>query len=105
MITADERKVGWQKVTVLRDLQDRAQFPSGRNMSHTEFAILCFIEHQNGNATITSMVMHPFFIDISHSTIKRAVLALSHEKLILSTEGNDRRERFLSTNGEQDEET
>ena len=106
MITADERRLAWQKITVLQDLRDRSQFPSGKNMTSTEFAILCFIEHQSGNATISQMVSHPFFIDVSHSTIKRAVLALSYEKLISSIEGADRRERYLSTtNGEQNEET
>mgnify|MGYP003670506604 CR=1 FL=1 len=103
MITADERRLGWQKITVLRDLRDRSQFP--KLMTSTEFAILCFIEHQSGNATISQMVSHPFFINVSHSTIKRAVLALSYERLISSIEGADRRERYLSTNGEQNEET
>ena len=93
--TQIELKLGWQKVTILRDYKDRTQAYSSTQLSATEFDILCFIAHQNGNATITTMVGHPYFEGVSISTIKRGVLALTKERLIKSTEGYDRRQRFL----------
>ena len=85
MVKTDELKRGWQKITVLRDTKDRTQ-----EYTATDIA------HQNGNATITDMVGHPYFGDISQSTVKRGVLALTKARLIQSTEGADRRQRFLS---------
>jgi len=96
MIKSDELKRGWQKITVLRDTKDRTQEYIATDLSATEFDILCFIAHQNGNATITDMVGHSYFGDISQSTVKRGVLALTKAGLIQSTEGADRRQRFLS---------
>ena len=96
MIKSDELKRGWQKITVLRDVKDRTQAYSTAQLSATEFDILCFIAHQNGNATISTMITHPYFGDVSQSTVKRGVLALTKEGLIQSSEGSDRRQRFLS---------
>ena len=96
MIKTEELKRGWQKITVLRDVKDRTQAYSATELSSNEFDVLCFIAHQNGNANITSMVGHPYFEGVSISTIKRAVLLLTKERLIESTEGADRRQRFLS---------
>ena len=104
MIKSDELKRGWQKITVLRDVKDRTQAFSATELSSNEFDVLCFIAHQNGNANITSMVEHPYFEGVSISTIKRAVLSLTKERLITSSEGDDRRERFLSVVEEVDNE-
>jgi DNA-binding MarR family transcriptional regulator len=95
-MTIDELKKGWAKVTILRDLKDRTEEVSQTELSETEFDVLCFIAHQNGTATITAMVTHPYFKGVSLSTIKRAVLLLTKETLIQATEGSDRRERYLS---------
>ena len=102
MIKSDELKRGWQKITVLRDVKDRTQAYSATELSSNEFDVLCFIAHQNGNANITSMVGHPYFEGVSISTIKRAVLLLTKERLITSSEGDDRRERYLSVVEEVD---
>ena len=104
MIKSDELKRGWHKITVLRDVKDRTQDYSATPLSSNEFDILCFIAHQTGNATITSMVNHPYFKGVSISTIKRAVLLLTKERLITSSEGDDRRERHLSVVEEVDNE-
>ena len=98
-MTIDELKKGWAKVTILRDLKDRTEEVSQTELSETEFDVLCFIAHQNGTATITAMVTHPYFKGVSLSTIKRAVLLLTKETLIQATEGDDRRERYLSVVG------
>ena len=101
MTTIDELTKGWNKVTILRDVKDRTERFSHTELSETEFDVLCFIAHQNGNATITSMVGHPFFKGVSMSTIKRAVLLLTKAWLVASAEGDDRRERYLSVTLEQ----
>ena len=95
-LTKIELKLGWQKITILREAKDRTQDYSATELSSNEFDVLCFIAHQNGNANITSMIGHPYFEGVSISTIKRAVLLLTKERLIESTEGADRRQRFLS---------
>ena len=97
MIKLNELKRGWQKLTVLKELRDRTKVYSDMPpLRSTEFEVLCFIAHQNGNATITTMVNHPYFNKVSQSTVKRAVLVLTETRLIQATEGDDRRERFLS---------
>jgi DNA-binding MarR family transcriptional regulator len=96
MTTIDELTKGWAKVTILRDVKDRTERFSLTKLSETEFDVLCFIAHQNGKATITSMVGHPFFKGVSLSTIKRSVYLLIKAWLIKSEEGDDRRERCLS---------
>ncbi len=98
-MTIDELRKGWAKVTILRDLKDRTEEVSQTELSETEFDVLCFIAHQNGTATITAMTTHPYFKGVSLSTIKRAVLLLTKETLIQATEGDDRRERYLSVVG------
>ena len=95
--TKIELKLGWQKLTVLKELRDRTKVYSDMPpLRSTEFEVLCFIAHQNGNANITAMVNHPYFNKVSQSTVKRAVLVLTETRLIQATEGDDRRERFLS---------
>ena len=103
MIKSDELKRGWHKITVLRDVKDRTQehLRSATELSTTEFDVLCFIAYRNGSAIITSMVGHPYFKSVSLSTIKRAVLSLTVAGLIGSSEGDDRRERFLSVVDEE----
>ena len=99
MIKLDELKKGWSKVTILREIKGRTEDFSQTELSETEFDVLCFIAHQNGTATITAMTTHPYFKGVSLSTIKRAVLLLTKETLIQATEGDDRRERYLSVIG------
>ena len=101
MTTIEELHKGWNKVTILRDVKDRTERFSHTKLSETEFDVLCFIAHQNGKATITSMVRHPYFIEVSMSTIKRAVLLLTKAWLVASAEGDDRRERYLSVTLDQ----
>jgi len=91
---------GWHKLTTVREVSDRVPLFSGRPLSSTEFAILCHVAHQDGVATIASVLRHPYFDDISLSTIKRAVVTLISEGLVSAGEGTfDRRERVLSING------
>ncbi len=100
-MTIDELNKGWNKVTILQEVKDRTERFSHTELSGTEFDVLCFIAHQKGKATITSMLEHPYFTGVSISTIKRAVLSLTKAWLIESTEGDDRRERYLSVTLEQ----
>lgn len=101
MIKSDELKRGWHKITVLREVKDRTQEHSATELSTTEFDVLCFIAYRNGSAIITSIVGHPYFKGVSLSTIKRAVISLAGAGLIGSSEGDDRRERFLSVVDEE----
>ena len=97
MVNKTELKNGWHKLTTVRYIKDRVPLFSGRNLSSTEFAVLCLIAHQNGVATITTVRKHPYFQDISFSTIKRAVITLIEEALITASAGSfDRREKLLS---------
>ena len=98
-MTIEELHKGWNKVTILREVKDRTERFSHTELSGTEFDVLCFIAHQNGTATITAMVTHPFFKGVSLSTLKRAVILLTKETLIQAQEGDDRRERYLSVVG------
>jgi len=100
-MTIDELHKGWNKVTVLREVKDRANRFCHTELSGTEFDVLCFIAHQKGTATITAMLNHPYFVDVSLSTIKRAVNRLTKTWLIEAVEGDDRRERCLSVTLEQ----
>jgi hypothetical protein len=103
METKMELKKGWQKLTTARDIRDRLPMLNGTQLSSTEFAVLCLVSHQEGNATITTVVNHPYFTDVSLSTIKRAVTGLITEKLVTASEGAfDRRERLLAVCDEND---
>ncbi len=70
MIDKTELKHGWHKLTVLQDVKDRLPLFRGHRLSSTEFAVLCLVAHQDGVATITSIIKHPYFVDVSLSTIK-----------------------------------
>jgi DNA-binding MarR family transcriptional regulator len=99
MISTNEinLKLGWQKITTLRNISDGVSLRSGKPLSRTTFAILCCIAHQNDSATITTIRRHPYFNNISLSTIRRAITILLGESLIRIAEGSlDRRERFIS---------
>ena len=102
MIPIEDLKGGWHKATLLRDIRDRVHDGDDQPLhplSTIEFDVLCYVAHQNGHATISNIIMHPYFLtDTSHSSIKRAVLSLTKAGLIRSKEGFDRRERFLSIN-------
>ena len=103
METKVELNKGWHKLTTARDIRDRVGQAAGALLSSTEFAVLCLVAHQKGNATITTLVKHPYFSEVSLSTVKRAVSTLVAEKLVNATEGSfDRRERMLTVCDEYD---
>ena len=100
MIDKTELVKSWHKLTTVRDVSDRVPLFSGRPLSTTEFAVFCHVAHQDGVATISSVLRHPYFDEISLSTVKRAVVTLMSEGLVSAGEGTfDRRERVLSING------
>jgi hypothetical protein len=100
MIDKTKLVKSWHKLTTVREVSDRVPLFSGRPLSSTEFAVLCHVAHQDGVATISSVLRHPYFDEISLSTVKRAVITLMNEGLVSAGEGTlDRRERVLSING------
>jgi len=100
MIDKTKLVKSWHKLTTVKEVSDRVPLFSGRPLSSTEFAVLCHVAHQDGVATISSVLRHPYFDEISLSTVKRAVITLMNEGLVSAGEGTlDRRERVLSING------
>jgi len=91
----EELKTGWLKITLVRELKDRFASVS-EHISVNEFDVLCFIAHQTGNVTITGILGHPYFKDISISTVNRTVKMLTLKGLIIASDNScDRRERLL----------
>ncbi len=91
-----ELKKTWQNTTLIRAKQESIRLINGGVLSDVEFDIYCLIGFKP-NATITSIVNHPYFKDLSLSTIKRSVGTLICENLIEASVGaSDKRERFLN---------
>lgn len=94
-MTKEKLKTSWHKLTTLRLIQEH--FSGDELMTPTEFGMLCFIAHQDGRATLTMLINHPYFKNVSISTMKRTAISLTKRGLITSVDGsNDRRERLLS---------
>lgn len=87
----------WGQFLIAREVQSELPAHDDKGLTHLEFAMLCHIAHQDGNANITSIVRHPYFAVASLSTVKRAVSRLISEDLIYATDtSQDKRERMLS---------
>ena len=68
------------------------------NLSEIERAIISFVSSNSCN-TITAIKKHPYFAKYSLSTIKRAVLSLQEQGVILSQQSaTDKREMRLEFN-------
>jgi len=87
----------WSKLTTARAINENIRLMDGQRLTDTEFAVLCLIAH-HPNTTTAKIVNHPYFDDISLSTIKRSVQRLTKEKLINTAIPNDgdKRERLLN---------
>jgi len=95
MVNKYELTKAWSKLTIVRATQNRVP-TNGSKLSNTEFASLALIAHNNGTMTIQKILAHPYFMDTSLSTIKRAIITLLDEQLIVSKTGSDKRENLLS---------
>ncbi len=85
-----------QKLFQLRKALDDCEKELGLNhLSEIERAIVSFVSSNSCN-TITAIKKHPYFAKYSLSTIKRAVLSLQDQGIILSEQSpTDRREMNL----------
>ena len=85
-----------QKLFQLRKALDESERELGLNhLSEVERAIVSFVSSNSCN-TITVIKKHPYFAKYSLSTIKRAVLSLQDQGIILSEQSpTDRREMNL----------
>lgn len=92
MINIYELTKAWHKLTTARATQDRMPV----NLSNVEFATLALIAHNNGTMTIQKILAHPYFMNTSLSTVKRAINTLSSNNLIVAVKGKDKRENLLS---------
>lgn len=82
----------WHKLTLARAVQDSLTV----NTSDTTFAVLCLIAH-HPDTTIAKVVNHPYFYNVSLSTIKRSITTLLDNNLVSAKGGeNDKRERLLN---------
>ncbi len=88
-----------QKLFNLRKALDNCERELGLNhLSEIERAIISFISSNSCN-TITAIKKHPYFAKYSLSTIKRAVLSLQDQGVILSQQSTtDKREMRLEFN-------
>ena len=84
------------KLFQLRKALDDCEKELGLNhLSEIERAIISFVSSNSCN-TITAIKKHPYFAKYSLSTIKRAVLSLQDQGIILSEQSpTDRREMNL----------
>ena len=85
------------KLFQIRQTLDACEKEVGlEHLSEVERAVFSFIT-SNENVTITSITKHPYFNKYSLSTIKRAVLYLQNDGLIMSQKSRtDAREMHLS---------
>lgn len=96
MVDTINLKKRWNQILTTRNLKDGVPTYEDKPLTDLEFAMLCHIAHQNGNANITSIVNHPYFAVTSLSTVKRAVVRLMSEGLIQANDTSpDKRERLL----------
>ena len=81
----------------LRKALDECEKELGLNeYSEVEKAVFSYIS-SNANATITAIKNDPYFSKYSLSTIKRAVLFLTSNGVVIASQSNiDRREMILS---------
>jgi len=90
-------KTALKRLFQLRTALDDCEKELGlSSFSEVERAVFSFIT-SNSHATITSIKNDPYFSRYSLSTIKRAVLFLTSEGIISSTQSsNDKREVLLT---------
>ena len=88
-----------QKLFQLRKALDDCEKELGLNhLSEIEKAVVSFVSSNSCN-TITAIKKHPYFTKYSLSTIKRAVLSLQNQGVILSRQSaTDKREMHLEFN-------
>ena len=88
-----------KKLFQLRKALDGCERDLGlNNLSEVEKAIVSFVSSNSCN-TITAIKKHQYFAKYSLSTIKRAVLSLQDQGVILSQQSrDDKREKHLEFN-------
>jgi DNA-binding MarR family transcriptional regulator len=96
MLNNYELQKTWHKLTMTRELNERIKLNKGIRLTDNNFAILCLIAHHPA-ITIQGINKHPYFRDLSLSTVKRHIRTLLDEELVIATIGdNDKRERVLT---------
>ena len=66
-------------------------------LTSTEYNIYCYIQHSEPT-NITRITKSPYFKDVSLSTVKRAVLTLLNNELIIARQSkSDRRVNYLES--------
>ena len=95
MLNNYELQKTWHKLTMTGELNERINLNKGMRLTDNNFAILCLIAHHPA-ITINGISKHPYFRDLSLSTVKRHVTTLLDEALVVATIGDDKRERTLT---------
>jgi len=67
----------------------------GQKLLPIEYELFVFIQ-QNQNTTTAIIVLDPLFEGYGFSTVKRGINVLRDLGVLFRSEGNDKRERFLS---------
>jgi len=86
----------WSKITLTRAMNESIELTNKGRLNDTVFAVLCLIAFKP-YITITTILNHPYFKDMSLTTIKRAIGTLDCEGFITFENGeDDKRERLIS---------
>lgn len=94
MVNKYELNKAWQKLTMARLTNECIS--NNKRLSDTTFAVLALIAHHD-NITIHGVEIHPYFNNISLSTIKRCVNDLISANLVnAEISSRDKRERLLT---------
>ena len=97
MLNKYELQKGWHKLVLSRALNERIVLKDGGRLHDTVFSILTLIAY-HPHLTIQKVLNHPYYHDTSLSTVKRAIVTLIDEDLIIVSKGSDGREKLLSIN-------
>jgi len=96
MVNSYELSKAFKKLVLTRDVNERIKLSDGSMLNDKEFAILGLIAYKP-DITTAEINIHPYFANLSISTIKRFIDHLLNENLISATHGSvDKRERLLN---------
>jgi len=85
----------WENLKELRIKKQSLEISNKVILSDKTFAVYCLIEHIP-NINITGIRKHPYFRDMSFSTVKRLLTTLLESDLVAKkTDTSDKRERPL----------
>jgi len=87
----------WRKRVLIQE--DTDKFLNGLDLSKTTTDIYFYIAAHKAN--ITNIFIHPYFKNVSISTIKRSILELRQKNLInVFTDNDDKRIKWFNINKE-----